>query len=140
MSEVVQRTVKDVHEVAAGLKLFAFLPEPDEIFIDEDGDEVDVTRVRQVLKDNNINIMSELVTISKSGKTHRYYKVDPPIKSHMARLVLQLALGSDPVKEVLSLVRIMKPIENEPESAIALFETKRQAARVVLWRENKDLL
>jgi len=65
-----------------------------------------------------------LVTTSPGGNKHEYYRVDARM-SRMERMALQLALGSDPKRELLNHLRPARPM--------VLFETAEEAARVRAW-------
>jgi len=141
-------TTEDICNAAEKEGLVAFFPEPNEIFLDLDAvlysrgelalndPGTHAGRVRTLL-DRNFNIIDDLVTVSKSGRgRHVYYRLGKPIPYggvtlDFFRLVWQVALGSDPVKEVLSLLRVSNANARDP---IALFETPAEAERVEQWR------
>lgn len=166
MSEVLHRTKEDVEEIAQKQGLVAIIPEFDEITLDLDGDAQINDKVLKCLTDNGIEILSDLLTVSKNGNAHVYIKVktisgvvkaqlltdkskgftfdkdakDPfeadedtrvtlKIFQPIVRIALQACLGSDPVREVLSLLR-----GEAWDCPIALFETPKEAARVLAWR------
>ena len=133
MSEVLQRNAEEVEEIAAGLGLMCFLPEENEVFLDldvEDAPEVMFGGVHQTLQDNGIRLTDQLRTKSKNGNSHLYFKCSRVLKQ-WERILIQTALGSDPVKEVLSMMRLWQVNTTAP---VALFETKVQAIRVRQWR------
>jgi len=158
MSEVLHRTREEVEEIASRLGLACVIPEPNEIVLDIDEGHNFNDAVLKCLRDNGLVIESELFTTSKNGNTHIYLrvKVDPrgtavlklklaeeeqidfegegPHKAelHMSplvRIALQACLGSDPVKEVLSLMRC-----EAWDAPIAMFETPTEYAKVEKWR------
>lgn len=134
MSEVVQRTTQDVEALAQAQGLVPFLPEADELMLDldeADGAPAARARVGEVLENNGIGVLASLTTTSKSGKYHLYLRLDRPVTPH-ERIALQACLGSDPVREVLSLLRLMQG--GEPAAVTALFETEEEARKVAAWR------
>lgn len=137
MSEVVQRSVQDVETIATDLGLRALLPLPCELFIDIDnpytGRQHDIGRLTKCLEDNGIHILSRLSTESKGGNLHLYLRLSVNLTQE-ERIALQLACGSDSVKEVLSLIRCR---EQGSEAAIALFETPKAYLQVQRWRAEK---
>jgi hypothetical protein len=62
-------------------------------------------------------------TTSKSGNLHIYIKLNEPLPLE-TRLLLQAALGSDPMRELLSYIRTTKGIR---KVASVLFETTQAA-------------
>jgi hypothetical protein len=130
MSEVIQRNAEEVHEVATSLGMEAFLPEPNEIQVDLDKDAKLHAGILQLLNDNGLPLSVGLTTISKSGNKHVYLTANRSL-SDSERIILQACLGSDPVREVLSMIRIACG----STAPTALFEKKTQAARVKLWKK-----
>lgn len=132
MSEVAQRTVEDATEIATSMRLVAFFPEGDEVFIDLDkGTELN-ERVVQVLADNGVIITGRLETISRGGNRHLYLRFNKKLDV-AETIAIQAVLGSDSIKEALSLIRVL---EGSRCAAIALFERPIQARRVEKWRDN----
>lgn len=139
MSEVTQRSVSDVEDIAANLGLVCFIPTSYELILDLDGTtkpgngssaELN-NRVLEVLIENGIDVLSTLETTSKSGNKHVYIRTKKSI-SRCWRLTIQAALGSDPIKEVLSALRDMQGVG---EASTTLFETPSEAERVRAWRK-----
>jgi hypothetical protein len=136
MSEVAQRTIQEAHDIATREGLKAVLPESDELLIDLDGE---ATLNLGVLKALRSTLSSPqdyfdhiLYTTSKSGSNkHAYIKLYAPV-SNEARIALQACLGSDSVREVLSILRC----NLESEAPTVLFETSREYLNVLRWREN----
>lgn len=75
-------------------------------------------------------IQGFLDTKSPGGRRHRYVKLSRPWPLQ-TRIGLQAALGSDPVREIISLQAILTIGDQKPESV--LFETPAEAARVRHW-------
>lgn len=133
-STVGQRSKEEAVKIADAKNLEAFFPLENEVFLDIDSREY--MRRKAVIEalfnageENSIAIMDELVTTSKGGNKHVYLRLDRNI-SPLTRLVLQAVLGSDPVKEALTLLRIRAG----GTGAVALFETPEQAEQVRQWR------
>lgn len=107
MSEIIQRSKQDAEQVAASMGQVCFFPQTDEIFLDLDtnktGREYSL-EVESTLCNNDILILGSLDTKSKNGNRHRYLKINRPLTS-VERITVQACLGSDPVKEILSLLR-----------------------------------
>lgn len=147
MSELAQRTENDVHAIAEEAGLVAFLPQDRELFLDLDKDcpepnqnllrrlevGIEISEDQDIgLIDNllDIRMVSKFLTKSKGGNQHMYIKLNKGIKNPLAAVAIQAALGSDPVKEFLSIQRIMIG----SEASVALFETPVEGARVTAWR------
>lgn len=140
MSEVAQRNEEEATQIAANENLIAFFPQDNELFLDLDAG-MDVNNIIYIkLSDHFPPVISELVTISKGGNKHMYLRMDfsgdeltlfgfIPINKE-AKIALQALLGSDPVKELLSLARV----RIGSTAPIALFETDTEAKRVEEWR------
>lgn len=130
---------KYLEKKAKDEKLILVLPEPDEVFldIDEPGGKPDQRIMEYITQSvNEINITSSLTTISKSGNSHVYLRLGKPV-SDLTRVILQVCLGSDPVKELFSFIQLNHVIEwtlVNCECPIAFFETKDGYDRVLLWR------
>lgn len=105
--------------------LVCFFGEPDELLIDlDDGNRIN-KMVREVL---GPFIDGELVTVSKGGRgSHVYYKLNRSLSLPEAS-ALQAALGSDPVREALTIL--------QEQDFSLLHENKLQAERVIAWRES----
>lgn len=133
-STVGQRSKEEAVKIAEEKDLEAFFPLEDEVFLDIDSKEYAprqavIEALFNAGEENSIAVMDELVTTSKSGNKHVYLRLNRKL-SPLTRLVLQAVLGSDPVKEALTLLRIRAG----GTGAVALFETPQQAARVRQWR------
>lgn len=122
--------------------LILFLPEANEIFLDLDGPAVVNERVYQYIMSSipQLILYSELTTVSKSGNKHVYMRFDREL-GNFERVILQMALGSDPVKELFSFLqlKLIKGVmdDMECECPVALFETPKAAEAVIKWREAK---
>lgn len=133
-STVGQRSEEEAVGIADAMNLEAFFPLENEVFLDIDSREY--LRRKAVIEalfnageENSIAIVDELVTNSKGGNKHVYLRLDRKI-SPLTRLVVQAVLGSDPVKEALTLLLLRAG----GTGAVALFETPKQAERVRHWR------
>ena len=135
MSEVVQRTKEDVEDIAAGLKLVCLFPRNIELVLDIDlpGGKYDVD-VLGCLLDNDFGLISEITTKSAGGNAHWYLRFNRTFQA-LERMGYQAALGSDPKKEALSLIRHR---EGNGSAACAMFETKVSALLVSRWRNKWD--
>lgn len=140
MSEVVQRDVTEARRIAHEMGLIAFFPHDTELFLDVDDNvasrDAEFARVVQCLESNDIAIVANLTTTSKNGGRHVYLILSEPL-GFMERLVMQAAMQSDGVKEVLSMLRVRQG-HNEMASC-ALFETEKEAGRVRAWRVENGL-
>lgn len=132
--------------------LIVFIPRPNELFMDIDtpNGELEGKVFKYIFGEDHskdecgndglgIKVISQLVTVSNGGNTHYYLRLNRDL-SDLERAIFQVCLGSDKVKELFSFIQ-MKLIngimENEVcECPIALFETKEQASRVILWRDD----
>lgn len=135
MSEVIQRNAEEVEAIAERMGLVCILPEENELQIDADHPwNPDVfDRVEKVLQENNgIQILDKLTTISKNGRKHVYMRLSKSV-APSTRIAIQSCLGSDPIREILSIIRLM----SGSDAPTALFETKLQAARVENWRTGR---
>jgi hypothetical protein len=75
---------------------------------------------------------SSITTRSKSGEgVHVYIKLRAPMSAER-RIAFQAALGSDPMRELLSLSRIFN---SKRDVASVLFETDAEYQNVMLWLE-----
>lgn len=78
-------------------------------------------------------VMGRLDTVSRNGNKHVYVR----LQCHLTlaqRVALQLLLGSDPIKELLSIQADML----NAEIPTAMFETPEEYGNVVAWREDYD--
>ncbi len=132
MSDVKQQTRVDVEAEAKSLGLVLFTPLPHELFIDLDGDAVLNWRVLERIKEATWTVDNMLETISKSGNKHVYLRIAFEVNPTEAA-ALQAALGSDPLKEYLTIMQIRSGCG----APIALFEKPHQAERVTEWRKIK---
>lgn len=126
-------TVDSITAHAEELGLVPFFPRGDELFIDLDHGATINTRVHDLIKEQ-FGITGQLVTISKSGDGFHMYLRLNGLLSNDKRVALQAALGSDPVREALSIVRL----HNDSSAHSALFETEFEAQRVEDWRKQFD--
>lgn len=125
--------------------LIVFLPEADEVFLDLDHPVMEMNlKVRTYLEVSmGIHVVTTLGTVSKSHNTHVYMRMDRNL-GELERVILQVCLGSDPVKELFSFIQLHYMDKFWPdfsqqicECPIALFETRAEAIRVREWRANR---
>jgi hypothetical protein len=131
MSTIQQRTVEEVTAIAEHNGLIPFLAGDNELLIDYDVKAPNNDHVIITLEENGISIISSLQTTSKSGNQHLYYRLNRTV-TVPERIALQSLLGSDPIRETLSLVRWFTGSEHE--AITALFETEKEAKKVKKWR------
>lgn len=126
MSNLIGQTREDVINIASEFGLTVFFANPDELFIDLDPPVLQINKiVRSKLIDNHI-VQDEITTTSKSGGLHVYMKLNMSL-DYKEAAALQAALGSDPVREALTILT---------RDFSCLFETEIEAKRVQKWREN----
>lgn len=133
-SEVGHRNLDELLAVCP-IGMTAFTAKDDELLIDLDSpSEPDhFGYVLDNLRANGYRVKgSPLYTTSKSGNTHIYIQLTQPM-DNMMRIVIQAALGSDPIREVLSAIRC---IQGAGSISTALFEMNKFAPIVELWRQN----
>lgn len=129
MSEITGQTREQVEDIAADLGVEVFFAEADELFIDLDDGAVIKEDVKRTILRNGVSIISEMETTSLSGNgTHVYWHINKHLPSSEAA-ALQAALGSDPIREALTILT---------RDFSALFETKDEAKHVKRWRAAKE--
>lgn len=152
MSSSKARTKEEAIEMAASENLVAFFPNDDELLLDLDEPfDVAVVKAMPRLKPSmdmatpkpvdilyrvgDVNFTSYFFTMSKSGNAHAYVRVNQHL-TYEERMVIQIALGSDPVREMYNLLRHRDTVAKTGEEVytMALFETKEQAKLVRRWR------
>lgn len=79
----------------------------------------------EILKDETDMVVDSLVTRSQNGHHHVYVRLKHPLDLR-SRIALQSMFGSDPKRELLSLMRIDI---RDPE--LVLFETEEELPRVL---------
>jgi len=134
------RDKQSVEDAAQKLGLIAMFPRANELTLDIDqpfdstGVCSEFDRIDEVLERNNFYIVSVLHTKSKSGNTHVWIRFRwTSVGFHITdchRIALQAALGSDPVREAISVIRSL----HGSLYPSALFETPEEAAKVTKWR------
>lgn len=130
-SEVAQRSKEAAIDIATTLGQTAFFPQGNELFLDDDTLSFNLGhKYVQTLVDNGIQVISSLSTVSAHGKRHWYLRLSESLEE-MEKVVIQMALGSDMTKELLTMLRIRQG----GTGSIALFETPTQALRVAKWRD-----
>lgn len=125
---------KDPQECADAEGLIMVIPSSGELFIDIDDDEPESQRARmekgiETLRRNGSTVEIRKETISKNGNSHVYLMADVPGwdgNDPVARAALQACLGSDPVKELLSLLRVWNHKKRPPTTFFEM--TEEQAA------------
>lgn len=136
--------------------LVAFLPLPNEIFLDIDvklGRETE--RVLEYIQQMTIDpladwagedtdrafmVLSRLQTVSNGGNTHIYLRFSKTM-TDIERVIFQVCLGSDPIKEFFSFLQLKQVRGFEKvqcECPVALFETVLGARQVEQWRANAN--
>lgn len=133
MSESSASKRPEIEAKAVELGLVAIFPLSDEIQIDLDSGVIN-ERVKQCLIDHKLGLTAVMFTQSKSGNLHVYAKLPKGLTSQMTAIAIQACLGSDPVREVLAVLRIMEG----SDTPLALFETKAGALRVARWRDRNS--
>jgi hypothetical protein len=145
-----EQTYEFLEEKASKLGLSVFIPLSNEAFLDLDDPKQDINE--EVLHHINeylgLTCISTCQTKSVNGNKHLYLRFDAPIPE-IDKVFIQICLGSDMVKELLSFMQIKKnercvltdPYEYSTdlyECPIALFETREEAKRVDSWRLEKS--
>lgn len=101
---------REPEEVAQGLKLRAVFPKPNELFLDFDTQKQweDFSRKAEIVM-RSLPSFVYTVAWSKSGEPHRHVTctIGRDV-SPLERVALQAILGSDPIREALTYVRIRK--------------------------------
>ena len=69
-----------------------------------------------------------LITTSPGGRAHGYV-IDPSAQTVMERITKQLELGSAPIREKMSKLKLLKHMSSE----ICLFETEKEYYRATHW-------
>lgn len=97
--------------------------------------ELDVADIfREHFADEEDGVVKRLYTASQNGNEHRYLRLRKPL-SVEARIALQAILGSDPKREILSLLRVVRGVA----PAIVLFEMPEVEATVKEFLEKASL-
>ncbi len=137
MSDV---TVEDVQEkiieIAASKGLKCVFPEEDELQLDYDNPDSDMgayDKVLTCLGNHDWVVKGWLKTTSAGGNAHYYVKLDKPMQV-LQRMIVQAAMGSDPIREVLSMVRH----SHKSPQPLALFEKPAEYMRVLAWRKRMN--
>lgn len=122
------QTFTDREQEAAELGVTVERTKTNELILDLDGQAV----VNMKVLDNiNYMVVDTFETISRGGNRHMYIVLDNS-RSLIDRICLQACLGSDPIKEVISLKRIWANCDED--SVSVLFETKGEQERLKAWR------
>lgn len=144
MSEVVHVTLAELCREAANRGLALFLPRDNELFLDLDGvgeDRIEGTKDSmdywEALHKDGIKVEDAFHTVSASGNGIHLYILLNQAFDVRERLIMQAALGSDVLKEGLSLLRYMQG----SDCPTSLFETPEAAktvqANLEKWRHKK---
>lgn len=130
MSEVLHRSLNEVQQIAKDKGLVAIIPEANELQLDLDNPPYVINgNVLKCLWNKGVEIQDTLKTISPGGNKHIYVRVSKDMTA-MERIAIQACLGSDPVREVLSVLRV-----EAWDCPSALFETPEWADKVQKWRD-----
>lgn len=130
---------RDPDVVAGDLGLVVFHSRPDLLMLDVDDPDQKAVVLDRLLSFNReapLYVRDSLWTTSKSGKGLHLYVVLSEGLREGERLALQAALGSDPVRELLSTIRHLlrvaadDPFDPKLQEPSVLFETKAEAGRV----------
>jgi len=105
------RLEDDPVTAAEELGLVCVTPQPNELFIDVDSEESYQRYIKasQCLSSNNFQVDLVRATPSKSGGPHMHIVLRVTATyslTDMERILLQACLGSDPIREILSYLRI----------------------------------
>lgn len=143
LSNRAARTKEQAIKLANDSGLEAFFPLPYELMLDFDEpyDSAVIRRSAEVLHSKASSVLRDLKTMmflsllwtkSKSGNAHLWVFLNVDLDD-MTRSFAQAILGSDPAREVFNYVRLQESTDDK-EYAMALFETKEEAAKVREWR------
>jgi hypothetical protein len=114
-----QISSETAYREAADDNLEVVLPEPYDLLIDIDNDE-DMKRFDRgmdvMIKHFNAQVIKSTPSRSGLPKRHLIVRLDRPV-SNAERIALQAALGSDPVREILGIVRVQ---HNDPHPTLFL--------------------
>lgn len=128
-----QQTAAQLKAVSSKLGLFVVIPQDDELVLDIDAGMQVNERVYQVLVDDSYLFdhhgLERLHTVSKSNNLHVYLKLRCEFGPG-ERIAMQAALGSDPMKEMLSALTLQSS-----KVPIAMFETDASVRLITAWRE-----
>jgi hypothetical protein len=114
-------------ETAAALGLDVVVPDSNTLVLDIDATSLPAYFFElETMLGNFFKIKKREVTISKSGNYHVYLTMEKSF-TVLERIALQAILGSDPKKELLSLVREKNP-DCRLGHPILMFEVPRPAA------------
>lgn len=130
--KVVGQTHDHMYKMAREMGLVCVVPTSVELQADlDDGAELNNDVLTVLIDQGFLDPNSEILeTISKSGNRHNYLTLKRSC-SVSYRIGLQAALGSDPVRETLSMARCFV---SPPGRETVLFETPEEAIRVEEWR------
>jgi len=123
------RTREEIEIIAASQGVVCIWPTEFELALDIDIDEPQRESPKRIsvnglLGEYGISDLNTLHTTSPGGGTHIYYPLLKPV-TPLEAAVLQACLGSDPLKEALTVL-------GHPT---AMFETAAEAAKVEAWRK-----
>lgn len=119
--------------------LFVQYPKPNELLIDLDTKEqVDEFLSQIKLLVREVVILKIEVTTSFSGNRHVYIQLDRPI-SPIERIAWQAALGSDPKRELLSLIRASRG-DKFPTILVETTEERADVSVLALIKDDSDMV
>lgn len=136
MSEILGQAVKEIEAEAHKKGLVVVYMEDDELALDLDGGASMRLDVLTALNANRLIVSKSLTTVSKSLNKHLYLKIidpntlQPETFTPIERIALQAALGSDPIRELLSTLRA----KMGSECPSVMFETVQESLNVARWR------
>lgn len=141
LSELRGKTPEEITDIATRAGLVVFFPRPGELMLDIDepfaaacvrlGARINSGAVQSCLNKANIRFGRSLFITSRGGNLHAYIQMNIDISDY-ERIVIQAALRSDPVRDILSMLRLRDG--NQGDYHMALFETEEQAELVRKWR------
>ena len=111
-------------EKAEKLGLDVVLPDDDELFIDLDTPEANEQFHKRIEDIEQFVKTIYVIRPSQSGdpgRNHAYVKLQRPVQSQHERMLLQILLGSDPTRELLSWARTTVKQDAHP---VLFFEQK----------------
>lgn len=120
---------RDIYAIAVAQGLLAVVADDYMLQVDWDHPEYNRTEA-QITAENilqeHVGVTASIHTRSKSGNIHVYFFLTTPLDL-ASRVAFQAALGSDPKREALGVLRVLKKIE----SPVAFFEKPEEYERVM---------
>lgn len=126
-----QQTKIQLEAIAEKFGCRVVIPTDGELVLDiDEGMKLNLL-VYAVLMDDNYTIGDHLTTKSKGGNSHIYIRLNTEF-SVAERVAMQAALGSDPMKELLSALTLQTS-----KVPVVMFETSEGYQQVMSWRKAK---